>query len=60
MRCSARKEKFMIHHYITNYGAEMPDGKIENRVESWIQINFFKWCFCIAKRRIILDTPWED
>ena len=50
----------MLHHYITNYGAEMPNGKIENRVESWIQINLFKWCFCTAKRRIVLDTPWKN
>lgn len=50
----------MLHHYITHYGAEMPNGKIENRVESWFQINLFKWCFCISKKRIILDAPWED
>lgn len=50
----------MIHHYITHYGAEMSDGKIENRVESWIQINIFKWYFCISKRRIVLDTPFES
>ncbi|MQW23918.1 MULTISPECIES: hypothetical protein [unclassified Lactococcus] len=50
----------MIHHYITNYGLEKYDGTIENIVESWIQINIFKWCFCISKRRITLDAPWVD
>lgn len=49
----------MLHHYITNYGLEKSDGTIENIFESWIQINVFKWCFCISKRRIILDAPWE-
>lgn len=36
----------MIHHHLKTY--------VENGikyVESWIQINIFKWCFCIYKRK---------
>ncbi|MEO2601303.1 hypothetical protein [Clostridium butyricum] len=41
----------MIHHHLTTY--------VENGVkyaESWIQINIFKWCFCIFKRKKKLYT----
>ena len=50
----------MLHHYIAKYSFKKANGTIENRVESWIQINVFKWCFCFSKKRIKLDASWED
>lgn len=42
----------MLHHYITHYGQVNQDGSIDSIVESWFQVNLFKWRFCIAKRRL--------
>ncbi|ALC09324.1 hypothetical protein JM48_2118 [Lactiplantibacillus plantarum] len=35
----------MVHHYITKY-----DENNHSYVESWIQINLFKRCYCLSKR----------
>lgn len=39
----------MIHHYLTKYGE---NGK--HYAEAWIQINVFRWSFCLSKRRVEL------
>lgn len=41
----------MIHHYITKYWNEND----EHVAEAWIQINLFNWCFCLFRRKILLD-----
>lgn len=35
----------MVHHYMTKY-----DENNHSYVESWIQINLFKRCYCLSKR----------
>lgn len=48
----------MLHHYITHYGQENKDGSIDSIVESWIQVNIFKWCFCFSKKRLNFGAVW--
>jgi len=38
-----------MHHYITKY---RENGELI--VEAWIQINIFRWCFCLAKRKLVI------
>lgn len=40
----------MIHHYITQYSENEKDY-----AEAWIQINIFKWCICLSKKRIVIN-----
>ena len=41
----------MIHHYITKYWNE--DG--DHVAEAWLQINLFNWCFCLFRRKLLLN-----
>ena len=50
----------MLHHYITHYGQENKDGSIDSIVESWFQVNIFKWCFCFSKKRLNFGAVWQD
>ena len=50
----------MFHHYITHYGEVNKDGSIDSIVESWFQINIFKWCFCFSKKRLNFGAVWQD
>ena len=50
----------MLHHYITHYGQENKDGSIDSIVESWFQVNIFKWCFCFSKKRLNFGAVWHD
>ena len=52
--------QYMLHHYITHYGQENQDGSIDSIVESWIQVNIFKWCFCFSKKRLNFGAVWQD
>lgn len=36
----------MLHHFLTTYEE---DGT--RYAEAWIQINIFRWCFCISRRK---------
>lgn len=40
----------MVHHYITKY---YENGK--RYAEAWVQIDLFKWCLCLFKRKIQID-----
>ena len=50
----------MLHHYITHYGQENQDGSIDSIVESWFQVNIFKWCFCFSIKRLNFGAVWQD
>ena len=50
----------MLHHYITHYGQENQDGSIDSIVESWFQVNIFKWRFCFSKKRLNFGAVWQD
>jgi len=39
----------MIHHYITKY-----EENGNRYAEAWIQINLFKLCWCISRKKIRL------
>lgn len=45
----------MIHHYITHYAR---DGK--DYAEAWIQIDIFSKCFCLSKKRTIIERLYAD
>lgn len=45
----------MIHHYITQY---KENGK--HYAEAWLQINFLRWCFCFARRKIEIHEIKES
>ena len=37
-----------MKHHITKY----TDDKGDKYAESWLQINFLRWCFCLSKKKI--------
>lgn len=45
-----------MHHYLTKY------RNSENNlvVESWIQLNWFKYCFVFSDKKLILKKSSED
>lgn len=41
----------MFHHYITRYW----DGDGVRWAESWLQMDFLRWCWCFSVRRVRID-----
>ena len=50
-----QKREIMIKHYITHYAR---DGK--DYAEAWIQINLFKWCICLSKKRTVINELYAN
>lgn len=45
-----------MHHYLTKYINE----RNEFIVESWLQVNLFKWSVCFSKRQMKIKKPSLD